>query len=302
MQIKATKLSKRFEETIAVDNLSLETRSGYVLGILGLAKSGKTTTLRMLLHLIKPDSGTVRFDDRPINSKIRNQIGYLAQNRGVYPEVSVQELLIHFARLKGLSRKKAQVESVRLLDRFEMIDCMEKRLGDLPVELQEKVQIMAAIIHNPEFLIFDDPFLDTAPGNQDLVRKLIQRFRDEGKTIILATRHMNEVETLCDEIIFMNEGKTILQDNLRRIWERFQENMILVESESHLPALKDISGVNKVIKDGKQARLFISSSVSPQKIAEQLLKRIEIQRLEINRPRLQDIFLEIMQDQQGAEA
>lgn len=293
MHLKAEHISKRFDHTLAVEETSFEARAGYILGILGPQKSGKTTVLRMLINILQPDSGQVSFDDQPINQKTRDRIGYLTQDHGLYENYSLQEVLVYLARLKSLPRKKANVEAVRLIDRFNLIDNMESPVGRLDKEQKEKLSVMAAIIHNPDVIIFDEPLEGYHPQNIRLIRKLLQRFREEGKTIIIASENLNEAEALCDEVVLLNKGKVVLQDNLSRIYEKFQENLIVVEANDNLQSLKKLQGVKKVVIEKQVARLFVDNRIPPQKILEVIIKSMNISRMEVNRPRLNDIFLEI---------
>lgn len=294
MHLKADHLIKELEGKPVVSDLSFEARAGYILGILGPDGAGKTTILRILVDILRPDSGAVFYEDQPMNRKIRSVIGYLPEARGLYGEYSVNQNLVYFARLKNLSRKKAQVESVRLMDRFNIIEQMDMSVALLSEEDRQKVQIMCAIIHNPDLLILDEPFAAMHPNNQTLIRKLIQHFKDEGKTIILATRALNEAETICDEVLLIDQGRAVLQDNLKKIKEKFRESLIYVEAAEELQSLQDIFGVKRMIQDQHAARLYIDNQVSTQKILDIIIRSVNVKKIEVHRPNLNDIFLEVL--------
>ncbi len=300
MEIRVENINKVFGEAHVLRDLSFTARPGEVLGLLGPNGAGKTTTLRLVLDILKPDEGSILFDGKPMNRNIRSAIGYLPEERGLYQKATVYDTLLYFGRLKNMSRKKAQVEAVRLLDRFGMVERMEDSAASLSKGMQQKIQLMLAIIHQPSVLILDEPFFGLDPLNQDLVRKLIAQARQEKKTVLLSTHQLNEAENLCDHIVLINYGKTVLQGSLSAIRERYRENLILVEAEGNLQVLKKLEGVRKFIQERNTARLYIDERVEPQAIAEQILKMVTITRLEINRPSLNDIFLEIIQETREA--
>ncbi|NOX38804.1 MAG: ATP-binding cassette domain-containing protein [Calditrichaeota bacterium] len=297
MKVVAEKLSRKVPDRLTVENISFEVTPGKVLGLLGPDGAGKTTILRMILDLVKPDEGSVRFDDQKLKPEIRNQIGYLPEARGVYPHHRVIDILIYFARLKRLSRKKAQVEAVRHLDRFDMIDFMEHTVQELPPEMQQKVQILVTIVHDPKLLILDEPFLGMANLNQDLIKKLILRYKEEQRTVILATQQMNLAESLCDQILLLHQGRAILQGSVGQIRKKYRENLVLVEGEDNLTDLKKISGVRKFLLQNQVARLYVDPNQPVQKVLDQIIKQVRITRLEVNRPSLEDIYLEAVNNQ-----
>lgn len=293
MHLKVDNLSKEFSGNTILHNLSFEARAGFILGILGPKNAGKTTLLRMLMDIVRPTSGLILYDDRPVNAKIRNAIGYLPQERGLYIEYTVNQVLVHFARLKRFSRKKAQVEAVRLMDRFNIIEQMDTPVLHLSEEVRQKVQLMAAIIHNPDLLILDEPFNKMDPGNQALIRKLVLHLKEEGKTIILATDEMNEAEVVCDEILMLNEGRVVIQDTLGNIRDKFREHMIYLETADDLQALQDIFGVKKITQNHEGVRLYVDGKHSPQKVLDSVIRAVDVKKLEIHRPNLQDIYADI---------
>lgn len=294
MHLKADNLSKEYSGKQVVHDISFEARAGYILGILGPEGAGKTAILRMLIDVIRPTSGLIFYDDEPINRKIKNAIGYLPQKRGLYPKYSINKTLVYFARLKNFSRKKAQVEAVRLMDRFNVIEQMDTPISQLDEETTQKVQIMSAIIHNPDLLILDEPFTALTSANQQLIRKLIQHLKEDGKTIVLATKELNAAETVCDEALLINDGMPVLQDSLKRIKQKFRENLIYVASDDDLQGLQEIFGVKRIILEENSARLYIDSQVPTKKILDIIIRSVNVKSLEVHRPNLKDIFVEVM--------
>lgn len=293
MHVIAENLLKEFTGKIAVENLSFDVRGGNVLGILGAKGAGKTTALRMILNTVVPDMGRIIYDDRAMSSAVRDAIGYLPEKRGLYSNQPIHGFLVYFARLKNVSRKKARVEAVRLLDRFGMIEQMETPYSRIPAEMQQKLHIMIAIIHNPDLLILDEPFEGFNHNNRRAIHQLIKHFQEEGKTIILASENLNEAEAFCEQVILLDEGKTALQDNLKKIHRKFNENLVTVEAADNLQSLAGIFGVKKLVLEKQTARLYLNDDVSIQKVLDAVVKSVNVTRIEVNHPSLNDIYMGI---------
>ncbi len=295
MHVKAEHISKSFDEKLAVANFSFEARAGFITGILGDHHAGKTTILRMLLGIVKPDEGYISFDDSVLNRKFLDTIGYLPEERGIYQQYTLNEILVYFARLKNLPRRKAQVEAVRLMDRFNLIEQMETPVQALPEAVQQKVELMITLIHNPDLIILDEPFVNMAEENQTLIRKMVQRLREEGKTIILATGQIEEAELLCDNVVLLYQGETLVQGRVDEILEKFKHNLIEVKGEDNLQPLKHINGVKKMIQKKQVAQLFVDKAVSPQKVLEEIIRLVNVSRIEVKRPGLPNIYQDAVQ-------
>lgn len=297
MHVRVEDICKAYNGRVVIEDVSFDARAGFILGVLGPENAGKTTALRMLLNIVKPDTGLISYDDMPLSARIRDAIGYLPEERGLYQNDPLNKMLIHFARLKNLSRKKASVEAVRLMDRFNIIDKMDVPVLDLSPDVQQKVQMMCAIIHNPDLIILDEPFKGLSPNNVELMGKLLQRFKDEGKTVVLATSQLDEAEKICDQVLLLNNGRIVLQDNISKIHKKFQENLIKVQADDDLSSLKSIYGVKKFVQENQTARLYIDTKIPPQKILDVIIKSVNVSRVEVNRPTLNDIFLQLVNGQ-----
>lgn len=294
MHIKIEHISKSFDGKLHIADVSFEARPGFISCLLGQKGAGKSTVLQMLLGILKPDEGYIAFDDKPLNSKILDKIGYLPEERGLYQEFTLNEILVYFARLKHIPRKKAQVEAVRLMDRFNLIDQMETPVCELSEEIQFRVLLLLSIIHNPDVIIFDEPFR-VRDDNLVLIRKLITRLREEGKTIILSTEQISEAELLADEITILHRGELILKGKKSALLERFKENIIIVEAEDNLQPLKNIPGVKRIVQEKQVARLYVDKQMLPQKVLEAIIRTVNVSRVEVHKPGLNEIYLEAVE-------
>lgn len=296
MRIHIDKVSKTFKEKPVVEKLSFTVHPGRILGLLGPNGAGKTTTLRMILDILRPDEGKVTFDDKPMNKNIRNRIGYLPEERGLYQKYRVLDVLLYFGRLKNLSRRKSHVETVRLLDSFEMIDYMEEPIGHLSKGLQQKLQFLVTLIHNPDILIMDEPMWGLDPINQEKIQQKIFSLREDGKTILISTHQLMEAETMCDYFVLINHGKSVLQGSLEQIRKNFYQNMIVLETERNPEILKKISGIRKIAVQNSIVHLYLDGNTPARQIMQEIIRTIEISRIEIHRPSLHDIFLQTIKN------
>ncbi len=294
MEIIADSLYKEFDDIPVVNHVSFRAVEGKVLGILGPNGAGKTTTLRMILDIIKPDSGKVLINDEPLHARLRNEIGYLPEERGIYQKYPVIDVLTYFARLKNLPEKRANVEAVRWLDRFEMVDYIDKPVKQLSKGMQQQLQLIIALIHNPSILIFDEPFAGLDPINQDLVRQIINKEKQSGKTILLSTHQMAEAEQLCDEILLIHQGEVVLEGTLEKIREKFKGNIIIVEARDDVEKLRKWSEIKDLTINRNVAKISVHENVPISQFVEKVIRTLEISKLEINRPSLNDIFLEVV--------
>ncbi|MFQ5583009.1 MAG: ABC transporter ATP-binding protein, partial [Calditrichia bacterium] len=283
MEIVVDKVNRKSNGEMILENISFKASPGNVVGILGPGESGKTSLLRILINILKPDSGSIKFDGKRINASVLNSIGYLPEERGLYQKKHVIEVMVYFGRLKNMPLKKAQVEAIRLLDRHEMIEYMDKPVGQLSRGLQQKLLFIIAILHDPQLLILDEPFRGIEPLSQDMLQKLIFRYRDESKTVIVATRQFNQAEKVCDEILFLNKGKTLLKGNLEKIQEKYPFHLIRVEADGDLRLLKEIPGVEKFYTEKQTAKLFVDEKIPPAEILDKIIGRVNVSSLEVNR-------------------
>jgi ABC-2 type transport system ATP-binding protein len=291
MNIKVNKISKKFNKTTVVKDLSFQVKKGKIVGLLGPNGAGKTTTLRMILGILHPDEGTVTFNDKPINRNIRNLIGYLPEERGLYQKYKVINVLEYFGRLNGLSKKKSHVEAVRLLDRFQMINYLEMPVGHLSKGLQQKLQFLVSLIHDPEVYIMDEPLWGLDPINQEMVREKICSLKEEGKSIIISTHQLVEAEEMCDYFVLIDHGHLILQGTLEQIRKNFHQNIIIVDSHQNPSELEKIPQIEKFEVKNSKAYLYVDNNAPIKNIMQEIIRKVDFYRIEFYNPSLSDIFM-----------
>ncbi len=223
--IEVRHVRKAFASVVAVNDISFEVHPGEIFGLLGPNGAGKTTTIRMLMDILRPDSGSIRLlGDDPRHTRTR--VGYLPEERGLYRTLKVHACLAYLGQLKGLSARQAAQRATALLTRLELADRAQAKVQDLSRGMQQKVQIAAALIHDPELVIFDEPFQGLDPVNVDMVRGLIRDLRDQGRTVVLSAHEMSLVEALCERIALIHRGGIVLYGNLADIQRQFAPNAV----------------------------------------------------------------------------
>ncbi len=297
MNIQIENVTKRFKFGAVVQDLTFSVKPGQIVGLLGPNGAGKTTTLRMILDILKPDEGSITFQDKYINREIRNKIGYLPEERGLYQKYRVLDVLIYFGRLKGLNSRKSHVESVRLLDSFQMIDQLEEPIGHLSKGMQQKLQFLVSLIHDPDVLIMDEPFWGLDPINQDLVKQKILSLRDSGKTVLVSTHLLTDAEAMCDYFVLIHHGKVVLKGTLEQIRKNFYQNKIIVETDKNLESLRKIPKIKEFEFDDSRIYLYPDRNTSVKEVMRQIINTTDVSRIEIHKPSLNDIFLQTIKNE-----
>lgn len=298
MNIQIQEISKIFKELTVADRISFNVEPGKVVGLLGPNGAGKTTTIRMILDILKPDSGQIIFDGQPINRQIRNRIGYLPEERGLYQKFQVMDVIWYFGRLKNLPKRKSHIEAIRLLDAFKMIDYVEEPIGHLSKGTQQKLQFLVCLIHNPDILIMDEPMAGLDPINQQIIRAKILQLRDEGKAILLSTHQLLEAENLCDYFVLIDHGKVVLQGTLPQIQKSYDQNMMVVETKQDPGLLKGIAGIRKMELRDSALYLLLDKNAQVKEIMQKIIQKVDVSRLEVHKPSLHDIFMQTIKGAQ----
>jgi ABC-2 type transport system ATP-binding protein len=229
-------LRKQFDGVRAVDDISFEVGEGEIFGLLGPNGAGKTTTIRIIVDIFKPDAGTVSVLGEP-PGRSQARIGYMPEERGLYRNMRVGEMPRYLAELKGMTGSEAEIRTGQWLKRVDLQDWKHRKVKDLSRGMQQKLQFVSTVVHNPKFVILDEPFQGLDPVNVELIKNLIRALRDEGATVMLSSHQMNLVEALCDRIILIDHGRPVLYGSLADIKKKFASNTVLVRTAGPLPAL-----------------------------------------------------------------
>jgi len=292
---------KSFGNFKAVDRISFEVEQGTVFGVLGPNGAGKTTTIRMITNILIPDEGEIQLFGEPVNPVHQNRIGYLPEERGLYKKIKVIEQLIYFGQLKGLTRSFAQKAANQWLFNMDAKDWGNKKIQELSKGMQQKVQFISTILHSPDLLILDEPFSGFDPINVEILKKIILDLKDSGKTILLSTHVMEQVEQLCDNIVLINKGKIILEGNVRKIKRNFGRDYVLMEfegSDSFLDDLHNVKFINRT-KNRVEFRLNNADYTANQILQNAIDKKAEVIRFELVEPSLNEIFIDVVQKTGG---
>jgi len=286
-------VTKRFGDFTAVNDLSLQVRPGRVFGLIGPNGAGKTTTIRMIVNITIPDSGRIELFGQPMTASLQNRIGYLPEERGLYRKMKIGEQLRFFAELKDVPAKEADQRIDRWLQKLQLSDWKNKRAKDLSKGMQQKVQFITAVIHDPDLLILDEPFSGLDPVNVDLMKETILEYKRDGKTIILSTHQMEIAEKLCDDVCMINRAHKVLDGRLREIRRSFSRNAVALQITGADGLLDDKSLIANVRQNGDDIEVLLAPGTD----AQTLLKRLVaagavVNKFELAEPSLHDIFIE----------
>jgi ABC-2 type transport system ATP-binding protein len=292
--LKAEHLLKQFSTVLAVDDVSLEVKRGSIFGLIGPNGAGKSTTIRMLLNIIKPDSGTITYNGKPFNDSVRNQIGYLPEERGLYKRNGLLDTIIYFSTLRGISPSEAKKKGVEWLERFNLQLYAKRKVEELSKGNQQKAQFITTIIHNPDLVILDEPFAGLDPVNQIMMKDIFTEMKQQGKAIIFSTHQMESAEKLCDELCLINRGKIVLEGTIKQAKQRFGTNSLHLEFDGDGKFFSSLPFVKKATVYENYAELSLNGDVSAKEILTAVLPKIELRKFEFVEPSLNSIFLEVV--------
>jgi len=292
LAVEVSHIAKTFADKVVVNDLSFSVARGEMFGLIGPNGAGKTTTIRMMMDIIKPDSGEVTILGEKLSEFTKNRLGYLPEERGLYRKLGVLDSIIYLASLKGMDRRSAEEKANELLNQTGMLPHKGKKIEELSRGMGQIIQFIVGIIHDPELVVLDEPFAGLDPVNTELLKSMLAELRNQGKALVLSTHQMNEIEELCDRILMINHGRSVLYGNLAEIKSRYRSNSVLLEFEGELG---EVAGVTGKRTHKGYTELMLDGKTTPQQVLAHLVSRgIVINRFEIATPPLNEIFLRVV--------
>jgi ABC-2 type transport system ATP-binding protein len=284
---------KTYAATVASDDVTFDVRSGEVFGLLGPNGAGKSTLLRMLMDIIAPDAGAILLDGRPLDASVRDRIGYLPEERGLYRKEKVIDVLVYFGMLKGLERRTARDRALEGLRRFDLGDMAGRRCDQMSKGQQQKVQIIGTLLHDPSILVMDEPFSGLDPINTVLVKDILRERSRSGAVVILSTHQMPLVEELCDRVAMIHRGRLVLYGGLEEIRRTHGEPSVLVDADG---AVASLPGVARVERQGAFTRVFLEPGRKPSDLMREMVQRgVPLEHFETVRTPVEEIFVRTVQ-------
>ena len=285
-------VSKSFADHVAVHDLSLEVPRGSVFGLLGPNGAGKTTTLRMVLNILGVDGGSIEILGRPADQAVRDRVGYMPEERGLYLRMVLEEQLVFMAAIKGLGHKEATRRLGPWLERLGLADWRKRKTGELSKGMQQKAQFIATVLHEPDLIIMDEPMSGLDPVGMDVMRDVMVDLSRRGATIVLSSHQMDTVEKLCGRVVLINKGEKVLDGTVSEVKAAHGKNTVVVAFDGDGSFLGSLPGVAKVSDFGQYVEIKMSDGADPQTLLGEVAARLRIRRFEIVEPSLHDIFVE----------
>ena len=287
-------VTKRFGTKIAVDHLDLAIPRGCIYGFLGQNGAGKTTTIRMIMNILTPDEGRLEVLGHPDAAAVKDRLGYLPEEKGLYKRMKAHEILAYFGRLKGMPAATARTRSRELLARYGLADSMDLRCDQLSKGMSQKVQVLSTLMHEPELVILDEPFSGLDPVNQQTMRGIIRELRTSGRTVIFSTHVMEHAELLCDSVVIIHAGRKLVDGPIAQV-RASADRAIHLDYEGDASFLASLPGVARVDDKGQSAEIFLSPGGDAQALLAALVGKVGVRRFDLREPSLHDVFLRTVQ-------
>jgi ABC-2 type transport system ATP-binding protein len=288
---------KRFGDFTAVSGISLQIPRGQLCGFLGPNGAGKTTTLRMIMNILRPDEGRLEVLGRPSSEDVKTRIGYLPEERGLYKNMRVLDLLVYFGRLKGMDGREARPRAQALLEEWDLGSWRQRKCKDLSKGMQQKLQFLATIIHEPDLLILDEPFSGLDPVNTELLKDKILELRGRGTTVLFSTHVVDQAERICDSVLLINRGRKVLDGRVEEVKASGStETAVLLEYEGSGDRVKSLPLVARVNDFGHYMEITLRNGASPDELLRQVAPHLSIRKFEVRQPSLNEIFLRTVRD------
>jgi ABC-2 type transport system ATP-binding protein len=297
--VELKNVSKRFDQFVAVKDLSFDVREGTIFGLLGPNGAGKTTSIRMIVDIFAPDDGDVLVLGRHVSPELQPHIGYLPEERGLYKKMKIGDQLVFFANLKGLNSREASKRVDQWLERLELSDWKNKKPSDLSKGMQQKIQFIASVIHEPDVLILDEPFSGLDPVSVNVLKNVILDLKNRGKAVIFSTHQMEQVEQICDDICLINHGTQVLSGGLKAVKRRYGKNTVILDYEGPDSFLGD-DLVKRHNRFSNYSEILLNDGADAQEVLKRALAAgARVHRFELVEPSLNEIFIESVTGSKG---
>jgi len=290
---------KSYGDFVAVDGVSLSVEPGSICGLLGPNGAGKTTSIRMIMDIIAPDSGAVRLFGRPRQRDDLLRVGYLPEERGLYSKMTVVDHLVFLGRLHGARKRDTMPAIERWLERVELSEWAGKKVEELSKGMQQKIQLVGTVLHEPDLLVLDEPFSGLDPINQGLFKELLADYRRDGKAVLFSTHIMEQAEKLCDRICLISHGRAVLAGELKAIKRRFGSNSFRLVADGDLERVAEVPGVVQAIARDDGARLLLADDASGAEVLPRLLEAVTVHEFRSEEPELEEIFIQAVREAGG---
>lgn len=293
MYLRLENIRKAFDTKVAVDNLSLEVPRGAIYGIIGPNGAGKTTTIRMVMNITAPDSGRILLDGHQVDGNFRNRVGYLPEERGLYKKMTCDQVITYMAELKAYPKSKIAPKIGPWLERMDLGQYRYKKVEELSKGMQQKLQFITTILHEPEILILDELFSGLDPLNMELIKSVILDLKRHGTTILFSTHVMEQAEKLCDHICMISRGKKVLDGALGEVKSRFGRNAVQLEIDGDGSFVRGLPVVKEVTDFNRYFELMLADGADPSDLLKDVVQRVKVRRFAIVEPSLYDIFIDM---------
>lgn len=292
--LKVENVTKYYGDIKAVDDLSFTIEPGEIFGLLGVNGAGKTTTFRMIMGLLEPNKGSITINDKKIDYRLVEKIGFLTEERSLLTKLTVKEQVIYYGTLKGMKEKDILKKLDYWLDRFGVSDYKDRKIKELSKGNQQKIQFITAIIHEPDLLVLDEPFTGLDPINVESFMSVIREFKQKGKMIIFSSHRMEHVELFCEKLVILKKGRAVLSGNLKDIKRNYQKKIIRISGDVDIDTLKNTKGVIDVIKENLEIVVKIESDKFIENVFEVVKKSSNVTKFIVEDASLNEIFLNIV--------
>jgi ABC-2 type transport system ATP-binding protein len=292
--VEISKIRKSYDQFVAVDDLSFNIEQGAVFGLLGPNGAGKTSTIRMMIGITAPDTGQINVFGRPFERKSLQRIGYLPEERGLYKKMKVLDQLVFLGELHGMNPAAAKQKAIQWCERLDISEKLQNKVEELSKGMQQKIQFIAALLHDPDFVIMDEPFFGLDPVNASLLKDVLLDLKKQGKTILFSTHRMDQVEKLCDSICLISRGRSVLQGNLKQVKAKYGKNNVQIEYDGNGDFLNQSQLIGSYNNYGNYVEVRLAPGADPQQLLRMVAERSRVSKFELMEPSLEEIFIDVV--------